>query len=602
MYYDASTWPKHFKADDIKQLLHGRLRSKTIHPNYSALEAVFPNDHKTVNTLLETYVNPPPPKAVDVDVYLCKHLTTTSMNAAMKLQERTGPLTKLNNALSVYAGMPNIAFSSSPRGCGKTQFIKGFVSSHRAAALKCGRVIVRCCDKGRNDFPQSTASSVSKGSTSIEEKAVLCELIRKHVHEVTGRLQDESAYRDPPTAYATWISETARFFEIPPNAENVDPLILLDTCEFLAQDDHKSLVHECTRKPYTLLEALCLAVPAPYGIFVIGCNARINARATANVTDIGPLLPLSNDGFHKAHTDSWNSKGCQPTPLMHSLCGGVPRLLRECGSFESLTAAARSFYPVDAKLCPHAYTCLLASSTKAKVMGSDVIGVNPAWRGQGLTLTYDGVTTQSIGSYDPTSNLFTIPPITFDDSLVRGKCAPILPSQLHPFIDCDFVARCGAHSTEELEAFFVKSFLVAVRARYLLAYWRSNAADPWVSLAKVFDGAVSPDQVALLERHEVNLSSDVKVHRVVADAKQRVFFNSHLSCRVALTHTGASRKKNDAAFSFPLHVVSHSSAKSLEDHVTIHLKTNHLNSFDKQVVKIIPDAMCSVMWLIGRHG
>ncbi|CUG93690.1 Bodo-specific multi-copy gene family, putative [Bodo saltans] len=121
--------------------------------------------------------------------------------------------------------------------------------------------------------------------------AGLCELIRMHVVSITGYPQDPSHYCDPQTAYSTWMSETASYFQIPVGMQ-CDPLIFLDTCEVLAQHDHKYRVHKSSGKPYTLLEAFCIAVPSPHGIFVAGTNFSLPVTdpmyvTMANMTNIG---------------------------------------------------------------------------------------------------------------------------------------------------------------------------------------------------------------------------------------------------------------------------------------------------------------------------
>ncbi|CUE63795.1 Bodo-specific multi-copy gene family, putative [Bodo saltans] len=322
-YYDARTWPKHWTATDVERLLCGNLLHPTAKPNYESLALLLRNgDHKSLALLLRAHIKPPPPTEVHLEQYLGESLNNTSDSAAMPLQERTEQLNFLDAALSPQPGsvVPRVVFCSSPRGSGKTQFIKWFVSQKRAEAMKYGRVIVRCCDKTSHQTRSLSSwmnllleSRLSEKPASRQPRPptnVLCQLICAHVEAVTGSPQNSSNYGDPKTAYATWMSETARCFGIPSSAgTTVDPLIILDTCELLAEHDHNGLV-KSSGKPYTLLEAFCLAVPAPYGIFVVGCNAQIDTTdpkylSMANVADIGPLVPLSARGYDDAIAESW---------------------------------------------------------------------------------------------------------------------------------------------------------------------------------------------------------------------------------------------------------------------------------------------------------
>lgn len=557
-YDDPSTWPPHWKAADLEHCLRPFLLNQEAPPNYvSLMSLVEKGDLDSVKFLLRAFVRPPPPKVIDIDDYLGAHVNNVVDKAAMPLQERAQQLEATVKALEAQPGSEKrkVVFSYSPRGTGKTQFIKHFVATHRADALKCGRVIVRCCDKAsheshdksrspwfaqvmsdeltqRNDDAITSSTGSAPALNSTDEG--FCHLIQIHVEKVTGRPQDRSHYTNPTEAYKTWMSETELYFEIPRTKKGVEPLIILDTCECLAELEHKSLVHKTSGKRYTLLEAFCLAVPSPFGILVMGCNANIDATdpvflTMANITNIGPLPLLSERGYHKALESSWNAEVDMAVrkPLFY-WTGGSPRLLRLAhvthkqdislaqGSFDAFSRcfglykdSAKAKYPVQPKWFPHTYTCLLASSTKAKVKSTAVIPVNPAWRDDTLlAMTYDEATTQSIGAYNPLTNRFVVPPITFDDDQVTRSGAPILPSQLHPFLTAEVAAHFGAHVGIERERLFERAFLYAVYARYLLAYWE-NSTNPWVPLRNVFEGAVHPQQVPIVERYEVNLSSGV---------------------------------------------------------------------------------------------
>ncbi|CUG85291.1 Bodo-specific multi-copy gene family, putative, partial [Bodo saltans] len=256
---DSTTWPEHWTAVDIEGLLRGNLATSRLAPNYGSLATLHRlGDRKSLNLLLREYVRPAAPQEVDLEKFLATHVNNVIDSAAMPLQERNSALDAMSRALSPAIGseLRNIAFCSSPRGSGKTQFLKHFVFTKRAEAMKCGRVIVRCCDKTAHETKDKSRPSwiaqVLQAQHSLTANSIddgLCELIRTHVECVTGTQQTSSNYRDPHTAYATWMSETARHFNIPKDKSNVDPLIILDTCEILSEHDHKSLVHKHSGKP-----------------------------------------------------------------------------------------------------------------------------------------------------------------------------------------------------------------------------------------------------------------------------------------------------------------------------------------------------------------
>ncbi|CUG92571.1 Bodo-specific multi-copy gene family, putative [Bodo saltans] len=562
-YYDPFTWPNYWTAAKIKSVLEGNLVNPHDPPVYETLAMFLQKGFlDEIATLVLAKVRPPPHPPVDLEDYLQQHLDPKADRADMLLAEREPLLKPLNDGLTPKSGSPKreIVFSYSPRGSGKTQFLKWFVFKERAEAMKCGRVIVRCCEVAvRNKsswmdlvMKDTSGNNAASSATNFTDLGI-CELIRSHVELVTGCYQHQSQYKDPPTAYATWISETQRCFCIPPDKEGVAPLIILDTCELLAAHNHRSLVHSSKDRtvktnskaaPYTLLEAFCRSMPAPYGIALFGCNAKISKHhvflTQANVTPLGPLLPLSEVGFQAAVSNSWKTEVDKEilTPLFH-LAGGLPRLLRlalqpytSClarGSFDAFskifeafkTAAKPACFPTDDKWFPHVYTCLLASSTKAKVEGSELIVSNPAWvtSRRKNRKTYDEAVIRSMGSHNPTTKRFMVPPITFVDAAVKqfmstlatnaAADAPIKPSELHPFLNADVVEHFGRRSHLERGRQFEKPFTYAVYARYLLEYWK-NTKKKWISLAKVFEGALKAEQVSVAERYEVNLSAGFK--------------------------------------------------------------------------------------------
>ncbi|CUG89375.1 Bodo-specific multi-copy gene family, putative [Bodo saltans] len=552
-YRDPSTWPKYWNARDIEAFLTPIISNSA--PKYETLAMLHSSGQTDMlTTLVCAYTTPPASPEVDMNEYLAQRLNNAD-SAEMHLWERTEQLIKLTKALSPHPGSNKcqIVFSSSPRGSGKSQMIKWFVSNKREDGMKHGRVIVLCCDKERQSHLARMIAGSVDITTFLTEQA-LCDLVRAHVQSVTGNPQDPRHYLTPHLAYATWISETARHFKIPEGQKEMEPLIILDTCDLLSQHQHQSLVHKSTGKPYTLLETLCRSVPPPYGIFVVGGHAHIEMSdpaylATANVTDIGPFLPLSEEGALNALTKSWKHTNVCPTAarFLHYMTDGAVRLLRAAQwndetaeqtclashppnltsppppewavplLLRSCREVARHQYPVHDRTYPYWYTCALAASTKARVRGGDCIAINPAWRTKfnSQQWSYHTAMAQSMGTYDPVTGRFMVPPITFVDAELPNT--PIMPSQLYPFLDPNIVKNFNYQrlDTAGREALFDKPFLYAVYARYLLVRWAIYAMDPcnnsdWVSLGKVFEGAVHPDQVQVLERFELNLSHGVR--------------------------------------------------------------------------------------------
>jgi hypothetical protein len=276
-------------------------------------------------------------------------------------------------------------------------------------------------------------------------------------------------------------------------------------------------------------------VPSPHGIFVVGCNAKINADelflTSAVVTKIPALAPLSEAGYLLATRDSWKAAVDDDvrTPLYH-WAGGLPRLLRlahlpldgtvslACGGlcafqrcFAQYKQSVQSLYSTSEDWFVHAYACMLASSTKARVSGT--IAVDPRWStqpGHIVARTYDDAAIRSIGAYNEATRRFIVPPITLidqDATRMMLEC-PILPSELHPFLADDVVQHFGKHSALERGRLFEKPFMYAVYARYLLVHLK-NTTQQWVPLERVFEDALNPDQIALVSKYEVNLSGGV---------------------------------------------------------------------------------------------
>ncbi|CUG86749.1 Bodo-specific multi-copy gene family, putative, partial [Bodo saltans] len=486
-------------------------------------------------------IKKPPSLHVNAEEYLCKCLNNRKFPCSMPLQDRDDPSDELTFFLEKdYKGSEKRCIIScfSPRGSGKTQFIKHYFFKFHEEAIKHGRVIVRCCDNALNATWMQLVKAGEEGKQPLDHAtAGLCELIRSHVQSVTGRDQKLSDYDDSDKAYASWIRETNSHFIIPVGV-TMDPLIVLDTCEVLGETDCKHHMHKRKRPgtPYTLLEVFCRAIPAPHKIFVIGCNARMQygdvAATLANIDKMQPLQPLSEEA-HKNAVVSWGqgAKGwgideavCKP---IYHWAAGSPRLLIESHSkfsgtmsfangsvkavyrcFGEFQKRASSLYPILPEWLPYGVSCLLTSSTKVKVNNADnCIPINPDWKkflgvswGEGGT--FREAAGRSIGTYVLKDQLFVVPPIIFSDDVmkrlmvekyVNGKMervdnALIMPSQLHPYLSSEAAAQLGRSSPTERGNLFEKPFVYAVYARYLLAYWE-RPDSKWVPLPKVFDGA-----------------------------------------------------------------------------------------------------------------
>ncbi|CUG88211.1 Bodo-specific multi-copy gene family, putative [Bodo saltans] len=629
-YYDPNTWPKGWTAEDIKKILYGNISTSVTDQNYETFANLLKfGDIRTLTSLLRAYCHVP---EVDANLYLEKHLETDA-SPAMRLQERDRQIMELDNVLTVPRGTARrvVVFSNSIRGSGKTEFLKSFVLTRRLEALKCGRLIVRCCRKAQDTrnpdrawmtrvLEDSATNSTSTTLNATDEG--LCDLIRTHVESVTGSPQDASNYSNSASAYGSWIRETKTHFKMQDN-HDVDPLIILDNCELLAQHHHKSFVNKPAGRPFSLLEALSLAVPAPYGIFVIGSFGTMRllpfhsvTRALGSVFDIGPLAPLSNAGYAKALTESWNKEVDVNLhePLFH-LTEGMPRLLRLALSqepqgvsfargsanafsrcFEGYkTAVKRSYGNAHEQSLAHAYSCLLASSTKATVQGDEVIHINPLWREPALkSWTYNDAIFHSIGLHNEQSKRFIVPPIALVDEMVPQPTTPILPSQLHPFLDANFIERGGARDKNMFE----KAFLYAVFARYLLVFWRTM--NPWVPLNEVFDGAINPEQVKLIDCFEVNLSDGVHEAPSKGQKNQKktvTYVDGVKSLESSIWCRKVARRS--AEFAVPLHFRNLRS-RNIKKHPKRALVLQ-INGWSKapenEVVEVDASAMSSVTWL-----
>jgi hypothetical protein len=544
MYDDPTTWPATWTAADIKRVLEPHLIRADKQLNYASLSLLLhAGDLTTISVLLGSFIVTPPPREIDIEKYLATYLDSNADSASMHFVDQPNNIGAVESALSYTYHFHSVAACSSPRGSGKTQMIKSFVWNNRADAMRCGRVIVRCCKKSSAGWmDQVLKGNVDQG---------LCDLVRMHVQSVTGRVQQAAAYSTPRDAYASWISTTEKYFNCSKSMYHIAPLIVLDSCEVLTRPNNQTIFSKYYGR-MTLLQAFCFAVPKSVdkehfgvidantgGIFVAGTDAWISHNDYSEVfckedrTTNVSLGPLWKDGHMKAVRYSWKMEiDADVRAWVYHLAGGVPRLLRlaheqhmetmslACGSLDALQqcftryeAAARAAYPLDAEWFPYAYTCLLASSTKARVGGT--IYVDPAWcKCVAVKRTYAEASSHSIGSdtrdYTCSMERFEVPPITIcdaDAAAMMQQC-PILPSQLHPFLSADVVRRGGTQSAADRDWLFEKPFVYAVYARYLLAYLEDRTRR-WVPLQDVFHGAFVPQQAAAVKRYEVNLSAGV---------------------------------------------------------------------------------------------
>ncbi|CUG88210.1 Bodo-specific multi-copy gene family, putative [Bodo saltans] len=655
--WDPDTWPSHWTATDIEALLKDNISSSVPKPSYETLaEMLRSRDIHSIKVILRSLRTQPTIPEVTFDECVSKFISKSVDPPNMELQGRMTQLDTLDKVLSVQPDQKKqVAFCYAPRGSGKTQLLMHFVSTKRADAMKCGRIIVRCCEKPdvRN---ASWFQSVINGMATQG----LCDLVREHVQSITGKTQELSKYSNPQVAYETWISETARRFGNPSSKQHVDPLIILDACENLAEpNDPQAALYDgkttdtLPEKRLSLLERFCDVVPSPYCIFVIGCSANIVSNSVSggsdsvNVTKINPLAPLSKKQFAAA-ISAWKEDNVNPAiflPLYH-WTGGLPRLLRLAYSpksllvrlteghinvlkerFETYKLNVEKEYPLQAKWFPHAYTCFLASSTKLKVSSTDLITVKPAWKKQANhALTYEDAAAQSIGAYDPNTRLFMVPPITFVDGVVPKdtKAVPILPSRLHPFLGRGVVKHFGKDNALERGIQFEKPYMFAVYARYLLTRW-ANSNKRWVSLEKIFDGAVHGTQKSVLSKYEANLSDGVRLGdccKKKLARKNAVTYlggsakhDAYLWCRKKQTNDKVpnKRKQKKKLVAVPLQLrhgkpkTPAALIKQLEgSEILLSVNQQRCNTMKKHINRIVmvdASAMSSIswLWLISRR-
>ncbi|CUF87398.1 Bodo-specific multi-copy gene family, putative [Bodo saltans] len=261
---DPYTWPKDLEVEDTRAILRGKVSENTP-VNYYVLTALRrTNMFDQLLEELQKIIKQPPSGRVNAEEYLSEHLNNKAHKCSMALQERAEASDELTFFLAKpYWGSNKRCRIScfSPRGSGKTQFLKHYFFKFHEEAIKHGRVIVRCCDKaesGGERWIKLVMEGKDKRTPLDHARAGLCELIQSHVESVTGRDQQKSDYDSSNKAYASWIRVTKSHFNIPDGVA-MDPLIVLDTCEVLGETDCKHEVHTRVRPdtpdtPFTLLE------------------------------------------------------------------------------------------------------------------------------------------------------------------------------------------------------------------------------------------------------------------------------------------------------------------------------------------------------------
>jgi hypothetical protein len=570
VYHNPATW-NGLNAAGIQALLRDHLLDPTKVPSYEGL-AFFVAKQEFDSALLQlqlgVLVRSPAPNRVDGEKYASSKLNNVHHGGEMRLANREPVIDRV-----ILADKPNadsqkrwVAWSFSMRGSGKTQLLKHLACHTFGERLTNGRVLVRCCDIAQSEPWLSTLRSPGGGCA----KQALCELVKSHVLEVTG--QPGGNFNSPREAYATWIAWTKSHFGLSDTqSRELRPVVLLDTCELLAQEHDASLRHT-TGSLYTLLESLCLAVPSPYGSVVVGCNASIAETAVAmtmaNLTSLGSLSPISADQYN-AVLSEWN-KFCtdklsvdpEMKDVVLSLSGGIPRLLYmahdpvrvslACGSRLALTNCLRAFFQKCSEryaIAPEsvhmdlAYACLLASVTKLPIAHHAVPVPMPKGNPtpSALPPTFVDAVSRSVGVLvvSPTVSdhakpwRFMVPPAMFGTQrpvTVFGAPPPIPIDKLHPYLRDDVQDLIGGGATSSGIP-FEEGFVYALYARYLLVRWRGGGQEPWVALHDVLEAAVAgehtPAGKTSLAHLEVNLSegvrTDVSTFAAASDAAQQGF-------------------------------------------------------------------------------
>jgi len=497
LYHDPTTWPVNYTEDEIRELLEDHVKPGVSVDYRMTAEQLAEGELNQIRVMIDEELVPFV-SAVDVEKNLTKHLNNELTHADVRLQERDEYLQTMQDELSpTITGKTKIVFCYAMRGSGKTQLIKRFVYSRRLKAASAGRVLVRCCDRASKSGPLWLKLLLGATSTA-EVRAALCRLIMEHVEEVTRRREDASHYTTVDAAYSQWGVATKTAFagvfeDVSHSADDLSPLILLDTCEILAGKKGFS-VHE-GGTGYTLLEELCFAIPSPHAIFVTGCNASVDntglSLTKAHVIKLPTLTPLSA-GAHRAAIESWGFTMDEAVrPFIHELSGGLPRILlnahifphevtlgsgavnafAEC--FATFQKSSQDRYNVGGNTIWNLYSCLLVSSSRIPVRLWETIPLPPGVLE--AQMTYEEAITLSLCAFDHKSGLLIVPPIIATDKVLERvlKDRPLhpRPSDLHPFLTEPAQRLPGSGSPLECGRQVEKPLLYALYARYLVLSW-----------------------------------------------------------------------------------------------------------------------------------
>ena len=462
---------------------------------------------------------------VDPEAYLDRHLNlSNSDNLSMALVDRAEHIGIISNAAAHFHGKGCIVYGYSMDGSGKTALLKRASHEIFDERLKHGRLIVRCC--------QRTTSYDSKwieDLMSSRHEAAVCHLVQAHLEELTG--YDGPDFRDPAEAYETWIQMTKQAFGA---YDWVNPVVLIDSCESLANGAHESLVHESGVR-YTQLEAFCLAIPSRFSIVAVGCSAGITTSelilSERNVHILPPLSALDTVELLMKAQKSWEIGEVDEkwvNPLLE-LSGGIPRVMRWTAleikriiNDEMLTLSdlSSNWTKLDSenKNCKDAstqavrFSCFLISSTKFTIHSLDEeVPLPPTL--DGMRFTFADASKLSIAtlSSNRERKLLVVAPLTMPDVAMFG----ISPTGLHPCLQDEYWGHVGAESAESVqfrELSLTKAFVYALYARYLLVLWRTRAVDGWVPLCDVLaDALPNFDESLSCEAVEVNLKDGLAI-------------------------------------------------------------------------------------------
>ncbi|CUG89379.1 Hypothetical protein, putative, partial [Bodo saltans] len=191
-YHDPATWPRRLTAAQIQCLLADHLTNPDAPPNYQSLAALQQlGDNDSAALLLSRCVKAPD---INVHTFLAGYFKVDSGGGTGRrgaLHEDTRD--EMERALLVGCGERRLLVCRATSHKEAQELIRLFLSTARASAVKCGRVLAWNGNALEQDAPRA-----------------VCDAIRQHVSSVTDVLQDAHNYRNTKQAYDTWEMETAR--------------------------------------------------------------------------------------------------------------------------------------------------------------------------------------------------------------------------------------------------------------------------------------------------------------------------------------------------------------------------------------------------------